>query len=188
MPRATSAADVLRGRLVFACFCGRTGELVSPEENARRLREGEGRSCGRGCGPVVFDEPEPAPPPELGTVLAELVVYGKPRTKKNTPVVTEQRIPLPSKAFRAYAKLALPQLTSAWSSRAEITTPVCCTALWYRDRDQGDPVGFYQGLADLLQDAGVLKDDKLVRHWDGSRLLIDRATPRVVLTLTACDW
>ena len=59
-----------------------------------------------------------------------------------------------------------------------------CMATFYRDAERGDATGYYQGLADVLQEIGVVTDDKHLTQWDGSRLLVDKANPRVVVTLT----
>jgi hypothetical protein len=63
-----------------------------------------------------------------------------------------------------------------------------CAALIYRHADVGDAVGFYQGIADLLELRRVVTNDRQIRQWDGSRLLVARdredATPCVVLALT----
>lgn len=68
--------------------------------------------------------------------------------------------------------------------RAPLAHPVNCRALFYRDRAVGDAVGFYQGVADLLQEAGVLVDDVWIVSWDGSRLLKDSTCPRVDVVLS----
>jgi hypothetical protein len=67
---------------------------------------------------------------------------------------------------------------------APIAEPVNCAALFYRDADRGDAVGFYQGLADLLEKGGVVSNDKWIVTWDGARLCKDASRPRVELTLT----
>jgi hypothetical protein len=61
---------------------------------------------------------------------------------------------------------------------------VTCRALFYRARDAGDANGFYQAAADFLQHVGILKNDALIRDWDGSRLLKDPANPRIEIRLT----
>ena len=75
--------------------------------------------------------------------------------------------------------------------------PYNCKAIFYRSRRIGDAVGYYQGLADLLQDKNlstmrgvtlnVLTDDKWIQTWDGSRLEIDREKPRVEVELTPME-
>jgi Holliday junction resolvase RusA-like endonuclease len=44
-----------------------------------------------------------------------------------------------------------------------------------------------QALADTLEAAGVVPDDKYIAAWDGSRLLKDAADPRVEVTLTPME-
>lgn len=58
-----------------------------------------------------------------------------------------------------------------------------CRALIYRDARRGDAVGYYQGIADLLQHLCVLTDDRMLVSWDGSRLLLDPEHPRVDVVL-----
>ena len=68
-----------------------------------------------------------------------------------------------------------------WRAVAE---PVNCRAVFYRDANRGDLLGYQQGLADLLQEWEILADDLWIQGWDGSRLAVDRAQPRVELELT----
>ena len=62
--------------------------------------------------------------------------------------------------------------------------PVNVRALFYQDVDRADAVGLYESLADLLQDAGVLVNDKQIRSWDGSRIAKDALNPRIEVYLT----
>ena len=48
-----------------------------------------------------------------------------------------------------------------------------------------DAVGYYQALADALESAGVLSNDKWITQWDGSRLAKDAERSRIEVTLTA---
>ena len=116
-------------------------------------------------------------------------IPGAPRTKKNSSQIVRAgarpRI-LPSCAYRTWAAQALPALRAA-AARARlgpIAEPVNCRALIYRDALRGDAVGFYQAIADLLEDAGILENDRWVVAWDGSRMLKDAARPRVEILLT----
>ena len=63
------------------------------------------------------------------------------------------------------------------------TVPVNVRALFFRHADVGDAVGFYQGLADTLLEGGIVANDSLIRSWDGSRLLVDKKDPRVIVTV-----
>lgn len=64
---------------------------------------------------------------------------------------------------------------------------VRCRAIFYRDRNAGDAVGFYQGLADLLEKRTVLENDRQIVDWSGSELRKDAKCPRVELTLEVLD-
>lgn len=59
-----------------------------------------------------------------------------------------------------------------------------CAAHFYRERDDADTDNLISGLADALQDAGVIADDYHLRTWDGTDRFLDVARPRVELTLT----
>lgn len=118
-------------------------------------------------------------------VLAILVVHGAPRTKKTHNAVVragKRTVVLPSKQWREWVKTAG---IGGWNARGHrvISEPVNCRAIFYRDADRGDAVGYYQGLADLLEKRGIVANDKWIRSWDGSRLEVDRERPRVEITL-----
>jgi hypothetical protein len=116
-----------------------------------------------------------------------LVIYGAPRTKKNSNrLVTaggRQRV-LPSAAWKGWAASARLEYQAKLFPLRGVAYPVNCCALFYRDAERGDAVGYYQGLADLLESRGILANDKHIVSWDGSRLLKDAARPRVELILT----
>lgn len=59
-----------------------------------------------------------------------------------------------------------------------------CAAHFYRERDDADTDNLITGLADALQDAGVLEDDFSIRTWNGSDRFVDATHPRVEVTLT----
>lgn len=124
----------------------------------------------------------PAPAP----VVHRLVILGMPRTKKTSDEFGHaggRFHKFPAKEWRAWARDAPVQWLSSNPWRP-ITTRVSARALFYlTPRQGGDAHGYYQGLADFLQDRGILHNDRLIRHWDGSRLLVDRARPRVELEL-----
>lgn len=64
-----------------------------------------------------------------------------------------------------------------------LAVPLNCEALFYREARRGDSVGYVQGLYDLMQEWGIVADDKWITQGDGTRMLIDRARPRVEVTL-----
>lgn len=121
-----------------------------------------------------------------------LTIPGKPRTKKNSSRITGRgthpRL-LPSKAWQEWADAVVPQI-KAWRERQglqPIAVDVNCAALFYRDALRGDAVGYYQGLADVLEHAGIVINDKWIVSWDGSRLKKDASRPRVELVLTRSE-
>jgi len=120
-------------------------------------------------------------------VIAVLTILGAPRTKKNSGRIVKiggsPRM-LPSAAFKAYEKVAVPQLRQQWR-RGALCSPVNIRATFYRDALRGDAVGYYQALADVLEAAGVVEDDKWIVSWDGSRLGKDAGRPRVEVVIDA---
>jgi hypothetical protein len=117
------------------------------------------------------------------------VLYGVPRTKKNS---------LRRKMVGGQLKTVASEAWYAWVDALRATAqlpppeplpdhPYNCAAAFYRAAAVGDLVGYQQGLADVLEKLGVLSDDGLIQGWDGSRLLVDRACPRVEVTLTPIE-
>lgn len=135
-----------------------------------------------------------------------LVIPGPPRTKKNhgrRVIVDGQLKTMPSVAWCVWCDRVAPLLrlvmqrlacgqdraecggaVACGQQRGPIDFEVNCRALFYRDANQGDAVGYYQGLADVLEKGQVVKDDKWIVSWDGSRLCKDAASPRVEVLLT----
>lgn len=139
-----------------------------------------------------------------------LVILGPPRTKKNHGRVIKRgrrTFHVPSEAQVAWADEAVRQLARQSAAyprttvtrrrkdkrtgamydeerRVILTSPVNLCASIYRDADRGDAVGYYQAIADALEAAAVVENDKLIVSWNGSRLLIDRDRPRVEIVLT----
>ena len=112
-------------------------------------------------------------------------IFGPPRTKKTSNqivVVKGRRLVMPSKQWQRW--LCDATVIGSPNPPLPIRAPVNCRALFYRDKNLGDAVGFYQGLADFLEKRGYLENDRLIVSWNGSRLLIDRQMPRVEVELT----
>lgn len=110
-------------------------------------------------------------------------VFGSPRTKKtNNQVVVRNGKPvvLPSPLWRKWIAKAVVVPTIAKLPDQKYS----CRAIFYRDRDAGDAVNYYQGLADAFEHWKILSNDRQVVDWDGSRILVDAQCPRVEVTLT----
>lgn len=130
-----------------------------------------------------------------------------PRTKKNSRVHAKVRgrtVPLPSKVYRkmeaqiaqwAHSSLATSakslvldwNLQASRASALHLAQPLNCAAIFYREKNIGDANGYYQGLADALEAAGIVANDKWIVQWDGSRLRKDAKRSRIEVTLTALD-
>jgi hypothetical protein len=126
----------------------------------------------------------------------EFVIPGAPRTKKthNQLVVSHhggQRL-LPSQQFRAWNQEAQMWLAKVRSETRglPLAQPVNCKALFFRDAFRGDACGYYQALADALEEARIVVNDCLIVSWDGSRLLKDHLSPRIEVRLSATgeEW
>jgi Holliday junction resolvase RusA-like endonuclease len=118
-----------------------------------------------------------------------LTLYAAPRTKKTSNQL--QRFGgrlkvVPSKAWMAWRdKVLASGDVKPWMRLRD--QPYNCAAIFYRDADRGDATGYMQSLADVLEEAGVVSNDRLLVSWDGTRLRVDRKNPRVEITLTrAC--
>lgn len=125
-------------------------------------------------------------------MMLHCVVPGVPRTKKTSNRIVRAGAfhkVLPSKAFQVWNEMAQIHLARVRSAspiwlRDSRGFTLNCRALIYRDALRGDAVGFYQAIADALQDSGLIENDKLIVSWDGSRLLKDAKNPRVEITLS----
>ena len=119
-----------------------------------------------------------------------LSLPGAPRTKKNRGKIWKagkRTIIMPSEPWMDWRNALSVWATVERIARPHIAAPTNCAAIFYRDRKSGDAVGYYQGLADVLEELGIVADDKYITQWDGSRLEIDRERPRVELTLTPVE-
>lgn len=119
-------------------------------------------------------------------------VPGPPRTKKNHGRLVKAKgrlIMMPSKVWSDWCKQVKAPLEQAMQQAglSPLAQPVNCAAVFYREVAIGDAVGFYQGLADVLEHAGVVQNDRFIVSWDGSRLAKDKLHPRVEVTLTMLE-
>ena len=134
---------------------------------------------------------QPANRVEAGVV--SLTIPGPPRTKKTSNTIWKvgnRKVVKPSQAWIDWRD----QVWVWWRSQSAMLGvqvlnalgghDLNCAALFYRDARRGDATGYYQGLADALEDVGIIDNDKHLTQWDGSRLLVDRENPRVEVVLT----
>ena len=122
--------------------------------------------------------------------MIRFTIYGAPRTLKNHGWRTKSGKQMPSHSFAEWNKQAQMQLAVKRSGRDGLrmwTTEVNCRSLFFRDANTGDAVGYYQALADALEEGLIVANDRLIVSWDGSRLLKDAAHPRIEVELTPAD-
>jgi len=140
------------------------------------------------------------------------VIRGPVRSKKNSPVVVNigpmcmrcgkrAGFPkvLPSEAYRTWEADAIRQCTlikpklRAAGVELPIVHPIGIEALFYlaptksgaMRLDCPDLSNLMGAVADMLQEAGIIQDDRLIADWDGSRRLLGE--PRVEVFITVLE-
>lgn len=122
-----------------------------------------------------------------------LTIVGTPRTKKNSGRIARTRsgVPfvLPSAQYVKWRDAAWPQARAQWFTMVgqSLAAPCEVALTVYRARRTGDLDNFISAAGDLLQYAGVIKNDRLIRSWDGSRLECDPTNPRVEILITPLE-
>jgi Holliday junction resolvase RusA-like endonuclease len=117
-----------------------------------------------------------------------LTIPSAPRTKKNsTDVITTKRgrkVQLQSKAYYQFADdvraVVLPRRKIL---RAPLPGRLHINAQFYCDNATADQKNLEQGLADALEKAKLVENDRQFASWDGSRTHVDKARPRVEITI-----
>lgn len=129
-------------------------------------------------------------------------IYSQPATKKNSQTVIKGRsVILPSKAYRRYSSIFHRQLMDMRKAFEvpHFSCPVELTCFyWLESRSHfPDLIGLEQATADIMSDEykvidhhrqlhkeWILSDDRIIKSWDGSRIVgIDKTCPRVEITV-----
>lgn len=115
----------------------------------------------------------------------EIVIQGQPRTKKNSgriALINNRHVLLPSKAYKAYERVALMQLARVQAVHGPVS--VLCRYYLQNRAHWPDLVGLLQATSDILQAAGVIGDDKYIVNYDGSMIAgLDKNNPRVEIII-----
>lgn len=121
-----------------------------------------------------------------GPIDTVLILHGRPAPKKNGDMIPGKKgkngrsIILPNPQYRAWHRVAMKQLRELWGQRPALTVPVRLTVAFYEHPQQRfDLAGVFQAICDALQDARVLKNDRLVRQSGPMVILQDRTNPRI---------
>lgn len=129
--------------------------------------------------------------------ILKLKIYGQPYVKKNSQRTIFHRtlkrsIVVYSANFTGWKKDALMQLglcrNGYWKKIIEdpIDFPVIMKCHFYnKTKHRRDISAAYEGIQDILVEAGILKDDncEIVIGHDGSRMFYDKESPRIELWL-----
>lgn len=107
-----------------------------------------------------------------------IIIMGQPASKKNSMqlvIVNDRFIPVPSKSYRTWMKIARPQVRAQVRDLdgLPMDRPVHLKVLAYRHTKRKiDLSNIYAAVEDMLQAFRILKDDSLVEHHDGSRKIL----------------
>ena len=113
----------------------------------------------------------------------ELTLSGPPRTKKNGMVRTRHGI-IQSPQYRQYESDCIWQIPA--SARIGLDRPCNVRCVYYMPtRGKVDLLNLLSATCDILVKARVLADDncRIVASHDGSRVLYDKARPRVEIKI-----
>lgn len=119
-----------------------------------------------------------------GRMSQSLTIFGQPITKKNSQqIIMAGKRPciIPSKAFKAYEKLAKAQL-----SRYPITFTgaIEVTCLYYLETARmPDLTNLLAATHDILEHCGIIDNDRNIISVDGSRIMGKDPNPRVEIEI-----
>jgi Holliday junction resolvase RusA-like endonuclease len=100
---------------------------------------------------------------------------------------------LPSEAYLEWEAAALQQCIRIKRelARAGVSLPVVALvsieAHIYRETNTGDTAGYIQAIGDMLQKAEIIKDDRQIEDFDGTRRFKDAINPRVEIFITIVE-
>lgn len=124
----------------------------------------------------------------------KFTIFGNPISKKNSLNLVDigrqcptcrrraKSIPLPSKAFKAYEKAVSEQLRLISYQRLTGPIAVCCVYYMATAR-MPDLTNLIAATHDILQNCGVIADDKQIVSVDGSRIAGKDKDARVEITI-----
>ena len=93
---------------------------------------------------------------------------------------------LQSKSYRAYEKMALKSLMEYQGERFSGSVEVTAH-YWLKDNRRPDLNNLMAATADILEKAGVIRNDRDIVSWDGSRIMGVSHNPRVEIIITSMD-
>ena len=124
-----------------------------------------------------------------------LTLPGSIRSKKNSKIPTivggvnkpRRAIILPSQAYQKWEKIAAPAAKIQYPHSEPIISPVCVRAIAYIRGIEPDLSGMTESVGDCLEKAEIIKNDRQIKSWDGSRVYRDKDNPRTIVEITPFD-
>ena len=116
-------------------------------------------------------------------MIAEITLPGRPITKKNSQrIVTNRKTGRPmviqSEQYVRYETECLWRLKQYRGPKFKCDVEV--RALFHMpSKQRPDLCNLMQSIADILEKAGIIENDRNIASWDGTRLMVDRDEPRV---------
>lgn len=124
-----------------------------------------------------------------------LTLIGRPITKKNHTQRTRSGKQIQSEAFLRYEQDCLWQIPAivrlGVNKKCNVKCVYYMTINYYKEGSKAkiDLVGLLQGTLDILAKANVIEDDncRIAATYDGSKVLYDKANPRVEIEIEAIE-
>lgn len=139
-----------------------------------------------GYSEVITDPPTPRVATTTSWAI-RFTIEDRPASKKNGKEMLRIKGKpkfVENARYQRWERSAIEQLGKFYTAEP-ITEPVRMSLVIYEHPMQrGDLAGIFQGVCDMLQKAGVLKNDRLVRGSGTMDILRDRDRPRIEITLT----
>lgn len=122
--------------------------------------------------------------------MIKFTIPTAPRSKKNNGrIVMRGNYPilLPSEQYLKFEKESLPYFNHVKSTAGVINYPVNCECIFYMDaRRKVDLANLLNAVDDAMVKSGLIIDDNrdIIAGHDGSRVLHDKANPRIEITIS----
>lgn len=121
--------------------------------------------------------------------MIKFTIPVRPVSKKNHGQIVMRGaypIMLPSKQYIQFEKESLPYFIHVKNTAGVINYPVNCECIFYMDaRRKVDLANLLNAVDDAMVKAGLIIDDNrdIIAGHDGSRVLHDKANPRIEITI-----
>jgi Holliday junction resolvase RusA-like endonuclease len=126
----------------------------------------------------------------MAEILFKCTIPGRVAIKKNSlqrrySFAKQRTVTMASDRYLDWAEMASLHIRQAMRGARTIVVPVNIKMLFYflNHSSEADLSNLYQGPEDILQEMGVIKNDKLIYGHDGSRKIFG-SNPRVEIEIT----